>query len=266
MDNTMAEMLKVHEETVARQRKRDDPITKVTEAYEHDGVSIGIDVFIPNETAFPGLRPGILLFFGGGFMVGCRQALEPQAQEFARQGYVAITADYRITIIHQSEAADSVLDGVAAWQYMRDNASKWRLDTQRLAIGGGSAGGLIALMCGPLSGVFPKALVLFNPGIFSPTDTERREKYKIWENRFPFFSTESLKEGMPPMLIMHGEADTTVPLAGIKEFTDRALALGIDARLKSYPGVKHGFFNFNRSRPHYFMTLGESLLFLNEIL
>ena len=68
------------------------------------------------------------------------------------------------------------------------------------------------------------------------------------------------------MLIQHGEEDTTVPLQPVRAFADRARELGIDARLIPYPGVGHGFFNFNRSRPHYFMTLGAAMLFLDEIL
>lgn len=262
----MERMVQVHEETVTRQRRRDKAVTKQTEYYTNDGVSIGMDVFIPNEEDFPGVRPGILLFFGGGFMVGCRDGLAPQAEELAKQGYVAITADYRITVLYNSEAADSMLDGAAALRYVTDNGAKWRLDTDRLAVGGGSAGGLIALMSGPLSGISPKALVLFNPGVLSPSDEASRKRFGNWENRFPIINKDRLEPGMPPMLIMHGEADTTIPFAGIVEFADQAKELGIDVRLKTYPGAKHGFFNFNRSRPHYFMTLGETLLFLNEVL
>lgn len=262
----MERMQKTHEETVERQRRRDKPVMKVTEQYVNDGVSLGIDIYIPNEEVFPGSRPGILLFFGGGFMVGCRDAFGTQAEELAKQGYVAMTADYRITILHNTEAADSMLDGAAAWRYVIENGARWRLDTDRLAVGGGSAGGLIALMCGPLSGIFPKALVLYNPGVLSPSDTFSRERFGPWDNRFPTMSINELKPGMPPMLIMHGDADTAIPLAGIQEFAAKALELGIDARLKIYPGMGHGFFNFNRSRPHYFITLGETMHFLNEIL
>ncbi len=259
-------MQALHQQTVARQQKRDAAITKTTEYYESDGVRLGIDIYQPNETEFPGIRPGILLFFGGGFMVGCKDAFGPQAEELAKHGYVAFSADYRITALHGTTAPDSMLDGAAAWTYVRENAAKWNLDPERLAAGGGSAGGLIALMTGPLSGVFPKALVLFNPGVFSTRDQENGKRFESWTTRFPIMNTEMLKAGMPPMLIMHGEDDTTVPYAGVKEFSEKACSLGIDSRLKTYPGAKHGFFNFNRSRAHYFLTLGETILFLDEVL
>jgi len=256
----------LHQQAVARQQKRDAAIVKTTEFYESEGVRLGIDIYQPNEAEFPGLRPGILLFFGGGFMVGCKDAFGPQAEELAKHGYVAFSADYRITALHGTEAPDSMADGACAWQYVREHAASWRLDPERLALGGGSAGGLIALMCGPLSGVFPKALVLFNPGVFSPDDEANQERFRSWNKRFPVMNRDQLRPGMPPMLIMHGEADTTVPYAGAKEFSDKAVSLGIDSRLKTYPGAIHGFFNFNRSRAHYFLTLGETLLFLDELL
>lgn len=262
----MERMLALHQQTVARQQKRDAAITKTTEYYENAGVKLGIDIYEPNADEFPGLRPGILLFFGGGFMVGCKDAFGPQAEELAKHGYVAFSADYRITALHGTTAPDSMEDGAAAWTYVRDNAARFRLDPERLAAGGGSAGGLIALMVGPLSGIYPKALALFNPGVFSPSDTANLERFSTWTTRFPVMNVNMLKPGMPPMLIMHGMDDTTVPYAGLVEFSAKACELGIDSRLKSYPGAKHGFFNFNRSRAHYFLTLGETILFLDELL
>lgn len=249
-----------------RLKKRDKEISKLTETYTSCGVDLAIDIFLPDSETFPGKRPGVLFFFGGGFVMGCKEAFEPQAVELAKQGYITLCADYRVTVFHGTSPQDSIMDGVAAWEYMRKNADRWGIDVKRTAISGGSAGGLISAMIGPLSGVYPQALVLFNPainlrGLTSPILQNLIDKEL---NGIPYPTVDSLQPGMPPMLILHGLDDDTIPAVKMKEYAEQAESLGIPVKTVFYPGVNHGFFNFNRSRPHYLMTLGEMMLFLDQ--
>lgn len=111
---------------------RDADICRETVYYESGGVRLGIDVYRPNADKYPGVRPGILFFFGGGFRVGTRLSFRDQAEACARQGYVAFSAEYRISLRYDVNAGDSMRDGAAAWMFLRENAGKWHLDPGRI--------------------------------------------------------------------------------------------------------------------------------------
>ena len=87
---------------------------------------------------------------------------------------VAMTADYRVGSRHKVQAVDCVRDAKSAVRWVRANAEKLGVDPQRIAAGGGSAGGHIAACTGVLEAFDepsedarissrPNALVLFNP-------------------------------------------------------------------------------------------------------
>ena len=255
------------EEIVARQAARDPAITCETVWYQCGDVPLAIDVYRPNAEKYPGMRPGILFFFGGGFHVGTRLAFREQAEICAKQGYVALSADYRISSLYQVTSADSIRDGAAAWNFVQANAARWLLDINRTVLAGGSAGGTIAAMCGPLTGVQPAGLALFNPGILDKNDPDSLlSRLTDWTvDGVPLPNTGNVPLGMPPTLILHGEEDELVPSETVRRFAARAAAQGCRVKLIGYPHVGHGFFNFNRSRAHFLLTMGETLLFLNEV-
>ena len=255
------------EQVVARQSARDPAIGCETLWYTGGGVPLAIDLYRPNAGKYPGMRPGILFFFGGGFRVGTRLAFREQAEICAKQGYVALSADYRIASLHQTAPADSIRDGAAAWAFVRANAARWQLDARRVVLAGGSAGGTIAALCGPMTGVQPAGLVLFNPGIRDEQDPgsllSRLTDRAV--DGVPLPSAENVPADLPPTLILHGEEDQTVPFETVRRFAARAAGQGRRVRLVGYPRAGHGFFNYNRSRAHFFLTMGETLLFLDEV-
>lgn len=249
------------------QSTRGSSITCHTEYYESKGHKLAIDVYLPDRKTHPGLRPGILFFFGGGFQVGWRKAFQMQAEECAKQGYIAFSADYRVKTIYGTTPWDSMGDGACAWNYVRENASRWRVDPARIVLSGGSAGGLIALTCGRISGVQPAGLALFNPAIADRESPEDPLSTVIGQMGadIPIIDAGHPDPDMGPTLILHGEEDRTVPLSNIRKFVSSCTALGRDVTLKVYPGVGHGFFNVFRSLPHFHLTTGELLLFLQRI-
>jgi acetyl esterase/lipase len=120
-------------------------------------------------------RPAIVFFFGGGWSSGTPAQFEPQCRALAARGMVAITADYRVATRQQAKAADCVADAKSAVRWLRQNAARLGLDPDRIAAGGGSAGGHIAaatLVPGfdtegedKTVSCAPSALVLFNPAL-----------------------------------------------------------------------------------------------------
>lgn len=258
--------LNQYESILLQQNTRGPAVTCHTEYYESDGCKLAIDVYLPDGEPVSGPRPGILFFFGGGFRVGWRKAFQMQAEECAKQGFAAFSADYRIQTIHAATPWDSMRDGARAWDYVRENASRWQVDPARIVLSGGSAGGLIALMCGRISGVQPAGLVLFNPAIAdreSPDDPLSAVIGPMGAH-IPVIDAGHPDPDMGPTLIQHGQEDRIVPLSNIRKFMSSCNALGRDVTLKVYPGVGHGFFNAFRSLPHYHLTTGELLLFLQR--
>lgn len=251
----------------ALRQAQEQTVTCRTEYYESDGCVLAIDIYLPDPVQYPGQHPGILFFFGGGFRIGSRKAFQLQAEECAREGIAAFCADYRIASVHGTTPRESIHDGACAWNFVRENAAGWQVDPARIALSGGSAGGLIALMCGRLTGVQPAGLALFNPAIL---DAEQQgtplavllgavtEDVPIVDSAHPDWDA-------PPTLIQHGEEDEIVPLTSIQKYVSTCTAQGLNVTLKTYPGAGHGFFNVFRSRPHYHLTTGELLLFLRKI-
>jgi acetyl esterase/lipase len=65
-------------------------------------------------------------------------------------------------------------------------------------------------------------------------------------------------EHLPPTLILHGKADTTVPYASAEAFATEMKKKGNRCELVGYEGQTHGFFNASR----YDETVAEADRFL----
>lgn len=255
-------LAKVHERTLMRQQKRDPEPQRLSEAYFSDGVVLSVDIFVPASPAPQVGRPGVLFFFGGAFLSGCKEAFEPQAIELAKQGYVTACANYRVKALYGTSPRESIADGIAVWEYFLRNAQRYGMDPDRAALAGGSAGAVMVMRAILAGGARPCAAVLFNPAVTREDGAGGPVVAGVSIDSL--LTAGDLREDLPPMLVLHGEDDTVVPIDLVKDFVSRAKELGNDAELITYPGVGHGFFNYNGSRVHYFLSLGELLRFLNE--
>ncbi|MEH3112642.1 alpha/beta hydrolase [Pedobacter terrae] len=103
-----------------------------------------LDVIYPEKPKK--LRPAVLFIFGGGWRSGNRAQNIPLAQKMALNGYVAITSDYRLSTHAQFPAAVYDLKNTVRW--IKANAAKLNIDTNKIAIAGFSAGGQLAALIG----------------------------------------------------------------------------------------------------------------------
>ena len=107
--------------------------------------TLQLDVFYPAQPAQKA-RPAVLLIHGGGWRSGNRSMERPIAQQLAANGFVAITAGYRLSTEALYPAA--VHDLKTAIRWLRAHAGQYQIDTNRVAAMGCSAGGQLAALLG----------------------------------------------------------------------------------------------------------------------
>src|SRR5262249_49927728 len=72
--------------------------------------------------------------------------------------------------------------------------------------------------------------------------------------------------GIPPTLILHGMADTTVPYADVERFCSESRMLGNQCQVVGYEGATHGFFNLQNADGRWYReTLLEADRFLTKL-
>jgi acetyl esterase/lipase len=256
------------------------------EVYKTVGdVKLSLYIFTPPDHKPEGKRPAIVFFFGGGWRAGNPAQFHEHAKHLAARGMVAITADYRVASRHDVKAAACVADAKSAIRYVRRHAARLGIDPDRLAAGGGSAGGHLAACTGTIQGFdepaedksissVPNALVLFNPAlVLAPVEGLDLDKERLASlgERMGVEPKElspyhHVKQGVPPTLILHGKADTTVPYSTAEAFAKSMTAAGNRCELVGYENQTHGFFNFGRGDgTHYTRTVQAMDEFLTSL-
>ncbi|MEX2606628.1 MAG: alpha/beta hydrolase [Kiritimatiellia bacterium] len=223
-----------------------------------EGVELNLHVFEP-EGYDPKTdqRPAIVFFFGGGWMNGSAQQFFRQSRYFADRGMVAMSADYRVFRQHNTRPSVCVQDGKSAMRWIRAHAKELGIDPEKIAAGGGSAGGHVAAATALFDefnepgedtsvSARPDALVLFNPVLDTSEEGFGYKQVKAyWE---AFSPLHQVGESAPPTLVMLGTADRLIPVATAEAFRDKMKAAGVRSELVLYPDQGHGFFNGARFR------------------
>ena len=236
-------------------------------------VELLLHVFEPPAHGAQQSRPAIVFFFGGGWVGGTPRQFFEHCQHLASRGMVAMSAEYRVKSRHQTTPFECVEDGKSAVRWIRAHATELGIDPKRIAAGGGSAGGHVAASTAVISGheakgedlsisSKPNALVLFNPVIDTTKAGYGAGKVKGRETEIS--PAHHVVEGLPPTLILHGEADKTVPLENVERFCRLMKAAGNSCRVVAYEGQGHGFFNRGRSPGMFEKTVQAMDEFLAE--
>jgi pectinesterase len=108
-----------------------------------------LDVIAPAGEA-KNKRPAVLMLFGGGWKSGDKSHSVPLAEQLALKGYVTILPEYRLSLEAKYPAA--LHDVKAAVRWIRANAGKYHIDTNRIAALGVSAGGQLVALAGATNG------------------------------------------------------------------------------------------------------------------
>ncbi len=232
------------------------------EVYKQIGdVTLNIYIYTPTDHKPSDARPAVVFFFGGGWNGGSPSQFRPHAEYLASRGMVAMAADYRVNSRHKTSPFECVKDGKSAVRWIRANAKRLGIDPNRIAAGGGSAGGHVAAATGTVPGLEedgedksvssrPNALVLFNPVYDNGPDGYGYSRVK---DRYQEISPmHNLRPGTPPTIVFLGTKDSLIPVATAEAYKAKMEKVGSRSELMLYEGQPHGFFNAGRGDGKYF--------------
>jgi len=238
-----------------------------------EDVELKLHIFTPQGHQVSDKRPAIIFFFGGGWNTGEPSQFYPHSEYLASRGMVAMSAAYRVRSRNNTSPRECVKDGKSAVRWVRQHAAELGVDPDRIAAGGGSAGGHVAAATGTTKGFDeegedlnvssrPDALVLFNPVFDNGPDGYGHARVKeYWE---AFSPMHNIDETTPPTVVFLGTDDRHIPVETAMEYTRLMEANDRRCDLHLYEGQPHGFFNY-RNREYYTKTVIEMDRFLASL-
>ncbi len=236
-----------------------------------------LDLYLPPKPAGEkgALAPGFVWIHGGGWISGKKD--EARGKEvcttLANAGYVAVSIDYKLGA---GSWPQCLLDSKNAVRFLRAHAKEYGIDPDRIAVGGGSAGGHLALMVGftvgkkefepdaTYAGVSdtvraivnlygPADLPMSPPAPDAPAATSGMRKLmadslavfgaKTYDAEVLRLASPTIyaAKGMPPVLTFHGRADTTVDYDQSVTLNQVLTERGVEHEFVSLDGVGHSF-------------------------
>ena len=216
------------------------PHTERTETFAvADGTPLPLHVFSPEGEA----RAALLLFHGGGWMTGSPAMFFPQAKALAQAGILTAGAGYRLIGAGADSPLDCMADAENADRQFRVIAAAAGLAS--ISVGGGSAGGQLALSLAASPARRYDSIVLFNPALDACCEGAAiADLLKVSLQQARAFSPlHHVRPGMPPTIMFHGTDDQFVPITLARRFRQLMTEAGNDCDLVEFPGAGHGFFN-----------------------
>lgn len=218
-----------------------------------------LDLYSPGYDPRPA-RPAVVLLHGGYLTGGDKtgDSMPDLAITLAQRGYLVASINYRLAPVsaisfqllhsHPDRAQHIVEmvqeDAKAAVRFMRMMAKEWRIDVNRIVIGGDSAGAIAALYYAYVSGApegnsgnagYSSAIhsvlaisgTLRGQAFCGTIDRElRAHNCKIRSPPAPDVVSQ-ISRGDVPMLLWHGEKDQILPIDNARALWERAKAVGV---------------------------------------
>jgi alpha-L-fucosidase 2 len=233
------------------------------------GESLKLDAYVPEGT---GPFPAVILVHGGGWTTGDKSGgprkgfMAPMHAPLEKAGFAWFSINYRLAPKHKYPAC--IEDVETAIRWVKAHAKEYRLDPKRIALSGESAGGHLVGLAAvrmddstrlaavvPFYGVFEMASIAV-PGQALPRAVGALfGRETIDDSLLPVLREASpithVKPGLPPMLLVHGDADRTVPHDQSTKFLAKLREAGVPSELITIPGGPHGMLPWDAIAPDF---------------
>ena len=240
-----------------------------------------VDLYLPPKEK--GLSPVIINIHGGGWNKGVKES-QTGFNTFFKMGFAVANMEYRLT--GQATAPAAVEDTRCALIYLIRNAKELNIDINKIVIMGGSAGGHLALMGGllgndrrfdnncPGTETIKVAAIIDKYGITDVWDWgygknitsksaarwlgNRSDDKEFAASVSPIHYVNSKS---PPVFIVHGDADPTVPYQQSVDLHKKLVEAGVKTEFITVKGGLHGKFEkeknseINRAIGHFLKEL-----------
>ena len=222
-----------------------------------------LDFYVPRNLTGP--NPTLIYIHGGGWVGGNKESRAFVFMPFLEAGWSVVNVEYRLGSISLAPAA--VEDCLCALRWVIRNADEYGFDTEKLVIMGNSAGGHLSLTTGmiPASAGLDRqcpgteelkvAAIINWYGITDVNDLLAGPNQKAYAvawlgsmaDREEIASRVSpltyVRQGLPPIITIHGDADPTVPYSHAVRLREALEQKRVPHRLVTVPGGGHGGFN-----------------------
>lgn len=244
-------------------------------AYKHtDSSEIQLDVYYPAvklgkepwEKTSEKNKPTLIYYHGGGWISGDRTSRFLGLLPYLEKGWCVVNVDYRM--LQESNLIESLNDCISAINWVYDNASTYKFDTDRIYLSGESAGGHLALLAGlvpphkldnisikkrksEVQGIInwygithmENAIKFWNDAAYEQMILEKWEgdtkKYLEFTSPINHIQIDT----KVPILTIHGDKDENVEIEQAISLHNKLESNGIKNKILKIEGKKHGDFS-----------------------
>lgn len=199
-------------------------------------------------------KPLIIYIHGGGFTSGARDypSVKLLCRKMAQKGYAVASIDYRLdptfqlynSTSNRRAMTDAMQDAKQAIRYFKANASSYKIDTNKVFIGGESAGAITSMMA---SFVDKQAEMLPYPMANPNNPIGSNSNLQVSNDVMGtlclcgmIIDTTAIENATnPPILWTHGTADSFIPISLSFNIVLRALHINLPIQTAVYQGATH---------------------------
>jgi acetyl esterase/lipase len=230
-----------------------------------DDVSLKLDAGVPDA---PGPHPVAILIHGGGWATGDKAGLyHIPTDALDKANFTWFSINYRMSPKYLWP--DCFQDTQTAIRWVKAHAAEYKGDPNKIALIGYSAGGHLAFLAATTAGDDTRVQAVV--GMSPPSDLEldlpqrgglsaslqhllNRPKEVTDESRKILHEMSAINHiapGLPPFLIVQGDADKSVPYQGSLNFQAKMKANNNICDLITLPGTPHDIRKWDQFDPDF---------------